>query len=187
MLFTAAAVTSAQAQADLSFSGGSGAPLSVTLLQPVTYTITTDDPTGAGPVFLFQGIGNPLMGTPTGVSGNMTYEIDGGPPLTLTEASTGFSGGDVNTTDLVTEGNVPGTYTNDVVTLYPGTLTTTTGIAAPAPSDGMYNTFVINGTISARVSQNGMMVPEPSAWMLAACGLAALGWTLRRRRVAAGR
>ncbi len=187
LLFAAATVTSAQAQADLSFSGGSGAPLSITLLQPVAYTITTDDVTGAGPVFLFQGIDNPLMGTPTGVSGNMTYEIDGGPPLTLTEATTGYSGGDVNTTDFVMEGNVPGVYTNDVVILYPGTLTTTIDIAAPAPGDGMYDTFIINGTISARVSQNGVMVPEPSVWALTACGAVALGWTLRRRRAVADR
>ena len=69
----------AHAQADLTFSGGNGAPLSLTLNAPVTYLVMTA-PDGTASFFVFQGVGNIFGGGQIGdtVSSTITFTINVG-------------------------------------------------------------------------------------------------------------
>ena len=78
----------ARAQAMLAFSGGSGAPLTLTLNAPVTYFITTASGSGGAPFFDFQGVGD-VFGSSPYVSGTVTFTINGGAAHTFSYLASG--------------------------------------------------------------------------------------------------
>ncbi|MDQ2945702.1 MAG: hypothetical protein M3Y27_07140 [Acidobacteriota bacterium] len=68
----------ARAQADLTFSGGNNTPFVLTLNAPVRYAITANGANGISPFFIFQGVGDVFGGLFPGVSGSITFSINGG-------------------------------------------------------------------------------------------------------------
>src|SRR4051794_8510659 len=117
----------------LTFSGGSGSPLTITLPQPVTYSITSP-PTG-GVLFDFKGVGNVIGGT-VNVSGTMTYTINGGAPISINVGSTNVSAGTIAANDLLLNRNpAPGAALGDVFVLSAGSVTTAVNIASAAPAN----------------------------------------------------
>ena len=159
---------SAHAQANLSFSGGSGTPLSITFSQPEIFTITGTAATA--PVFVVQGLGNLFPNengvNGAGVSGTVTFQINGGTQLVLDTVRSGFTGGNTVATDTYFFGTLPGVTTGSVVRLGAGTETTTGNYAAAAPSKGTFNVFIADGSTGSAVSPNGMAVPHRHADML---------------------
>ena len=72
----------AHGQANLTFSGGNGTPLTTTLTRSVTYTIPRTNSncffkTGFNPYFNFDEVGNPVPSNPA-VTGTISYSINGG-------------------------------------------------------------------------------------------------------------
>jgi hypothetical protein len=70
----------------LTFSGGGGTPLTMTLPQAITYMVTAP-PTISAP-FDFKGVGNIFGGT-LNVSGTGSYTVNGGFPLSINARDTG--------------------------------------------------------------------------------------------------
>lgn len=182
-------LSASRAQANVSFSGGSGSPLTFTLLSPVRYTITT---AVINELFLFKGIGNVYPGFPS-ITSSLTYTVNSGAPRAVTSINSGFTTGALNATDAYVFG-VP-SFTalgvGDVVTLQ-GAFTTTGNVAAATPASKAYQTFMFGDntggeSIPTRISTDGIpvsTVPEPSTYALMAAGLAVMGVVARRRRVA---
>ena len=167
----------------VNFSGGSGTPLSFTLPEPVTYVATSTDP--FAPHFVFQNLGNLFVFT-TGLIGDITYTINLGPPQTINAVNpVGVSQNDITTNDVFFFDQfmtLPGVSLGDAIVLSAGTLTTTSPIAAAAPSNGMFNTFIIDsvgnkistfGTVTASVpdSMSTLWLVLPLAGMLAVAHL----------------
>lgn len=157
----------------LTFSGGSGSPLTITLTQPVTYTITTAPAIGV--IFDFKSVGNVFGGTLT-ASGTMSYTVNGGAPIAINVGDTGLPTGTIAANDLLLFRNpLPAASLGDVIVLS-GSVTTAINIPAAAPANGSYSAVLVdpNG------AQVGVGVPEPTALaVLAAGGVALLA---RRRR-----
>jgi hypothetical protein len=177
VLFITSLVSAAHAGlVPLTFSGGSGAPLTITLPQPVTYTVTS----GPGSaLFDFKAAGN-VFGASVNVSGTMTYSVNGGAPITINVANTGTSAGSIAANDLLLFHNpAPGVNVGDTIVLSAGSVTTAINIPAAAPINGSYSAILVN----SNGDQIGTgVVPEPaSISMLALGGLALLA---RRRHTA---
>jgi hypothetical protein len=164
---------SARAAAILNFSGGNGTPLTLTLSQPVAYTITSSTPTLNGPWFVFQNVGNVFGGGFDSGSSTITYSINGGSAQSLTSLANNLT---PNPTDLTILGTQTGATAGDIVRLNAGTFTTNGNVAVAPPTNGSYDTFVIdnNGT---QHSGLGVTVPEPQS-----AALLAMGLLFRRRR-----
>jgi hypothetical protein len=128
--------------AQVTFSGGSGAPLSFSLKAPVTYTVTAA-PTNLAPYFVFRNTENLNFAVP--ISGSITYSVNGGPAQTLVIARSGFSIGELAVEDLFFYGTFIALNVGDVVTLTAGTCTTTGNVAAAAPANGSYTTLIFDG------------------------------------------
>src|SRR4028118_744809 len=79
------------AQANLTFEGGNGSPLTITLQQSVTYTINNSNCSAGGPVFIFDEAGNPFLGAFLPVTGTMTFFINGGTAQPITAAASGVT------------------------------------------------------------------------------------------------
>lgn len=174
-------VSHACAQANLTFSGGLGAPLTLTLNSPVTYTITVSN--NHAPIFLFQGVGNAFNNSSPAVSGTITFTIDGGAAQTFTTMNSGNVNGSRAANDVYTYGALPGVAVGDTVVLNTGTLTTTANFAGAPPASGSYQTFITNPAGSQLDAVNGVSAaPEPSTWAFVAAGMGLLGVTLHRRR-----
>ncbi len=159
-------IPAVQAQANLTFSGGNGAPLSITLLEPVTYTInstactTTGLPAATGPSFVFDEAGNPFLNSFPSVTGNITFSINGGAAQPITTANSGrATSNDRTPNDIYVFGNTQSLSINSTVVLFAGTITTTANIAAAPPASGSFTTFITNnfGTRCSTVS----MAPAP--------------------------
>jgi hypothetical protein len=172
----------AGAQANLTFSGGSGTPLTMTIAAPITYTITTTSP--VAPIFVFQGVGNPFLDILPSVTATMTFSINGGAAQTINGINSGVTGGSVATNDVWIFGSVPGVTTGDTVSLTAGAITTTTNIAAAAPANGAFDTFLVdllNGNKISTLGSSSSAAPEPGTLALLALGTA-LGIVARRRK-----
>jgi hypothetical protein len=172
---------SARGQANLTFSGGNGSPLSLTLNQPVVYTITTGF--SVGPFFIFQNVGNPFHGAGDGgLHGNISFTINGGASQEIDIMNSGVNVGVVTANDLYIFGSEPGANVGDVIFLSAGTLATFGNVAAPPPSNGSYTTFITDGSGNL-VSTNGVAVPEPqSAALLVTAGGLGFLFLMRRPR-----
>lgn len=98
---TAAFAASANGQVYLSFSGGSGSPISMTLAAPIHYTINVAPETSA-PLFLFQDVGSMFYWPGGGevlLTGNLRYSVNGVGDYPMTNISSGVVGGDVGFLD----------------------------------------------------------------------------------------
>ena len=170
----------------ITFSGGSGTPLSLSLAAPISYTINaTLDPTlgaAAGPVFIIQNTGN-LSFNNLSFSSSITFSINAGPAQTLSFASSGFSGGVITGNDLFFYGSVFGLNVGDVVTLTTGTWTTNNNVAAAAPASGSYTTFITDsfGNLISTNGISGPTVPESLSGLWLA--LPVMGMMAMRRRI----
>ncbi len=99
----------AHGQARLTFSGGSGTPLSTTLQTAVTYTINNTLCAGINaPFFVFQGVGNPLTNTFPPVTSTMTFSITGATSQPITDENSGVTNGNFTANDLYVFGATPG-------------------------------------------------------------------------------
>jgi hypothetical protein len=187
--------TSACAVASMSFSGGNGNPLVFTLNQSIQYTVTGTPP-AYSPFFGFRNVGNVLGGSRPGVSGTMTYSVNGGSMLTLVAANTGFRYADVVETDLYFYGpnysnqgpNPAGwLHAGDVVTLWAGELTTTNTFGFAPPTNGEFSTFLFDtqGYANSTAGVALSAIPEPEAYALMLAGLAVVVGAAARRRKAA--
>jgi hypothetical protein len=161
----------------MTFSGGGGSPLTITLPQPVTYTVTTAPSIGA--LFDFKGVGN-LFGGTLNVSGTLTYTVNGGAPITINTGDTGAAtGAAIAANDLILFHNpLPGAALGNTIVLSAGSVTTAINIPAAAPANGSYAAILVD--------PNGVQVgvgdvPEPAAVALLAAA-AAPALLARRRR-----
>ena len=169
----------------VTFSGGSGTPLSFTLTDPITYLITASAATA--PFFIFQNTGN--FGSDF-VTGNITYTINAGSPQSISQLISGASAGAVTPNDaFLRSATFPGVSIGDTVILSAGTVTTNSAVAAAAPPSGMYNTFISDGAgnpisgpgISSPVSG----VPDSLSTLWLCLPLAGMFAAARLRRLAA--
>ncbi len=162
-------IPAVQAQANLTFSGGNGTPLSITLLKPVTYTINEVNcanagttPPGTGPVFLFDEAGNPFFNTFPSVTGTITYSINGGAAQPITTANSGRASNILTTNDIRVFGSQQPVSIGSTVVLSAGTITTTGNVAAAPPANGSFPTFIVNN-LSLRCSSNGVSMSPTAA------------------------
>lgn len=184
LFLAAAAGTSAFGQAALTFSGGNGTPLSVTLSSPVSYVLTGVAAANAGPAFVFDGLGDVFTNTGVTAGGSISYSVNGTAGSALNRLGSGTAANDVTADDayffpLARPGIAPNGAT---VTLLAGTLTTTANFAGAPPANGTYNTFIARTTTGARISTFGTnAVPEPGsvALVAAGAGLLAAGYVRR--------
>ena len=151
----------------VTFSGGSGTPLSFTLTEPVTYLITASAPFGTAPFFILQNVGSNIFPTSAPLlTGDITFTINGGSPISIGVITQvvdfGFPLGVLTVNDLLfwapdgpnTVNAIPGVSIGDTIVLSAGTLTTTSDVVAPAPPSGVFNTFITDG--------NGNLISAPS-------------------------
>lgn len=161
----------------LSFSGGSGSPLTITLAQPVTYTV---DVVPANFLFFdFENVLKIFNSTASmNISGTMVFTINGGGPNVLDVLTNGQTEGTIAPADFILWKNgTPTVALGDVVVLFPGTLTTTV-TSLPAPASGLYSAILVDSA----GTQIAAGVPEPAGLSLLVVG----GWCclVRRRRTA---
>jgi hypothetical protein len=152
------------------FSGGSGSPLTITLPQPITYTVTNDTPT-IGVVFVFRNVGNVTGAGVGGVSGTLGYTSNGGAANALNTVTSDNS----NDLSFFKNGNFVNATLGDVL-VASGSGTTGFVVAGAAPPSGLYDAIV---TDSALVQLGAGFVPEPAAGLAL---VAAFGLALSRTR-----
>ena len=177
-----AIVPHVHAQADLTFSGGNGAPLELTLDAPVTYLVTnTPAPASSSPGFDLQGVGEIVDNDAQGLTGTITFTINGGPAQTISEFNSGINGGSLALTDVYLFGETPGVAVGDVVALDAGTLTTTEDFANLPPASGSFQTFIFDSGLNRLDAVDGISVPEPSTWVMIGTSFALLVGILNYR------
>ena len=172
----------ARGQALLTFAGGNGVPLSVTLTQSVVYAVTAASENVTG--FNCDAVGDFFQNSGHPVTGNMTFSINSGPPQEINFIGSGFSGGDITSDDFQLLGFVFEVNIGDVVTLNAGTVTTFEDITAAPPSSGAFNTFIATNDTHVSISSPGVAVPEPGSLAFGLIGGVALLciWHKRSRR-----
>ena len=159
----------------VNFSGGSGSPLTVTLPQALTGTVTNDT---ANPPALFVIVGTGDVNFVSNASGGLSYTRNGAGPLSITDVGTFHLGAATSNDMSLSSGFDAINYNiNDVLLLSSGSVTTHAPVASAPPASGLYTGFIMdnNGVRLGDLTP----VPEP-----ASVGLLALAGTmlLRRRR-----
>ena len=164
----------AQAQmVDLSFSGGSGTPLSITLNAPLTFTVT-EIPETDGPMIVFENLIN--YNNLTHILGSITFTINGGSPVLPYWFRTGVAFNDVATNDFTFFNPQSPLAVGDVVVVSAGTWTTDGNFAGTAPVSGSYSVFIADGN-GNQIST----IPEPSAYLLMGLGTLVVLYQIRRK------
>ncbi|HEX9929258.1 MAG TPA: carboxypeptidase-like regulatory domain-containing protein [Pyrinomonadaceae bacterium] len=148
-------IPAVQAQAYLTFEGGNGAPLTITLQQTVTYTINNSNCSGGGPVFIFDGAGDPFQGLFLPVTGTITFFINGGTAQPITSAASGVTANNISPNDIFIFGAQTGAPNGSTIVLNAGTVMTTSNAAGPTPANGSYPTFITEGN-GVQCSENGI-------------------------------
>lgn len=187
--FTTLGASHARAQANLSFSGGLGAPLTLTLNAPITYLVTSNATQGGSPDFVLQGLGNLFGGVGSSVTSTITFTTLRGSTQTTSNVvnflGSGYGGNSIASNDayLIVLPH-PGVQIGDTVTLNAGTVTTTANFNGASPANGAYQTFLTDDFGNRMTALNGVAgaVPEPSTWAAVALGAAGLGVVTYRRR-----
>jgi hypothetical protein len=138
----ALAASSRAGNVQVNFSGGSGAPLAVTLPHAVSFTVTG----GAGAnnvAFIFQSPGNFLGGIAI-AAGSVSYAANGGSPLSIDRVGSIAFG--VATPDdlLLFRMASPAVALGDVLLLSSGSVATIPNITAPAPPSGLYSAIIVD-------------------------------------------
>jgi len=172
-----ACAPSAEAAVTLDTSGGSGAPVTVTLLSPITFTITVQQGVSA-PIFVFDGFGADFGGS---VTGSITYSVNGGPAKAINYMGYGYANNDMTEDDMYLYGDFVALNLGDTVVLSAGSLTTSDIMESSVPTDTSSSVFIAQD-FGLRISDTAAVVPEPSSALL--LGLGGAGFFLRRRRAA---
>jgi hypothetical protein len=164
---------SVRGQADLTFAGGSGAPLTLTLAQSMRYVINANHGPYQ-PTFFFAGVPTTGFGSPILMNGNVFFTVNSGPPQAVTLLSFG-SGGIIlaqNSTAIANFG--------DTITLFAGTLVSTSNVFQASLPSGQYVTYIPGaGATSNQISTNGVPIPEPTSVQLmgiAGAALCVIAW-----------
>jgi len=168
----------------LAFSGGDGAPLTITFSTPIYFEVTTE-PVGSGPGFVIAGLGDFFDGGYWSAGGTVTYSINGGTPYSFTTINSGYVWGDIAAADTyffnleqVTTSRI---HLDDRILLSAGTLTTTASLASSAPADGTYDMFIMDAY--GALIGTGVAVPEPATTAAWFGGIALVGAAFFRRRL----
>jgi hypothetical protein len=148
-------VSAAQAQANLTFSGGNGTPLTITLQQSVSYTINNAQCVSDGPIFIFDETGNPFSIGTQFVTGTISFSINGGAAQAIIRARSGATVNNISANDIYIYDAQPGAPSGSTVVLSAGTLRTNNNVAGAPPASGSFTTFITNGT-GVRCSTNGV-------------------------------
>jgi len=149
----------AHGQANLTFSGGNGTPITITLQNSVSYTTTSN--CQSGPFFVFDEAGNPFNGGSIIGSGTASFSVNAGTAEPIIRAASGSAGVQVTVNDILLYGNQPGVPNGSTVILNAGTYTTADNFAGAPPANGSFATFLagISGGAFVRCSSNGVAVP----------------------------
>ncbi len=176
LLATALLASAAQGAISLEVTGGNGSPLTITLLESVTYTIAPGAPDDNFPIFV---IDEATTGTnfSSNVTGSMTFSINDGDLQSFIYMSGGVNASDLTANDIYFYRGALQWEEGDTITLHAGYLTTTIAVGAVPAGGSSFESFMINSSGS---KITGDAVPEPSAAAL--LGLGAAGFVLRRRR-----
>jgi hypothetical protein len=134
-------VSAAQAQANLTFSGGNGTPLTITLQQSVSYTINNVQCVSDGPIFIFDETGNPFSIGTQFVTGTISFSINGGAAQAIIRARSGASVNNISANDIYIYDAQPGAPSGSTVVLSAGTLRTNNNVAGAPPASGSFTTF----------------------------------------------
>jgi hypothetical protein len=168
----------------VNFSGGAGTPLTITLPQPISYTVTPFV-AAVPPAFVFKDVGNIMPGPfLTGefgpVSGTLSYTVNGGSALSINRAGT-VSFGIVDGDDLTIgfSDDFAGVTVGDVIILSSGSVTTDFNVAAAPPSPALHDAIMVvaGGPVGLQLA-NGVPIPEPAGFAL----LAFIGVSMCGRR-----
>ena len=125
----------AHAQARLTFSGGNGTPLTINLLSPISFVITTAPTTISAPIFDLQGVGNLFPGGGSYQAGGDTiaFSVNGGPAMVEGAVTSGQTNGSFAAADfLFLTTDAPLAVGNTVV-LSAGRFTTQLDVAGAPP------------------------------------------------------
>jgi hypothetical protein len=151
----------AHGQARLTFSGGSGTPLSTTILTPITYTVNNANcGINNGHFFIFAEAGNPFAVFFT-VTGTISFTANGGEAQPITVEGSGGSATNITPNDIFVYGNRLGAANGSTVILSAGTVTTNNNAAAARPANGTFTTFLTDGN-GVRCSTNGVSAAPPT-------------------------
>jgi len=163
------------------FTGGNGAPLSVTIPQPISFIVTE--------AFSFYTFGFVIEGVQelvsTHATGRLKFSINGGPGSYLYLIGSGFSLGEISPDDVsLWAYSGPSMQVGDVVTLGPGTITGLDSTLILPPSRTSFEVFMVGEGLSGprRISENAIQVPEPSFPSLTMIAVVGFGFKRRRRQ-----
>src|SRR6266478_7209600 len=124
----------------VNFSGGSGTPLTITLPQAVTFTVTNPPIVGA-PIFGFLNCGT-ILGGVGNAAGSVSYTQNGGGPIAIDGLGSPtigvFTGDDL----ALFKKSGPSAALNDVFVLSAGSVTTSFNVTNSAPPSGLYSAIV---------------------------------------------
>jgi|GEM_PF-6883484 len=160
-------IPAVQAQAHLTFSGGNGTPLSITLLQSVTYTINNTNcssgTNGAGPIFVFDEAGRFLPVGDRPANGTISFSIDGGTTQLINRMGSGGTTPVLTPNDIYAFRSPLSSLSGSTVVLNAGTFSTASLVPGPPPANGSFTTFITNLGIRAVCSNNGVAAGTTAA------------------------
>lgn len=146
----------AQGQADLSWGGGNGTPLTLTIARPITYTITS---ASTGPSFVFDGAAPNFDGNPVFLSGTITFSLNNtAAQQAIWVLAAGSQVNALSPDDAYMFLDRPGVSVGDTITLTAGTLTANANYPEAPPTGGTFSTFVSDDD-GVRLSANGRSGP----------------------------